>query len=86
VYRAVDGFPIHWRDSAGTIHACEVTDLKSGGRIAWTICGKDVTDNADYVAGRLDEVNCVKCMEWRWEPHQDEGDPAAIWLPDYKPR
>jgi hypothetical protein len=86
VYRAVDGFPVHWRDSFGTIHACEVTEPRPGARIAWTICGKDVTDNAEYVSENLNEVNCVKCTEWRWEPCSANDDPPAIWLPDYKPK
>jgi hypothetical protein len=62
----VEGWPLHWKDSFGTVHACEQTE-SSGTRVAWTICGKDVTDNAVYVAERFDEVTCAKCERYRWE-------------------
>jgi hypothetical protein len=68
VYRAVDGRPLHWKDTFGTIHACEQTE--SGDvKVAWTICGRDLTDSAVYVAESIDHVSCVKCQKDRWEAH-----------------
>ena len=83
-HRAVNGRPIHWKDGSGTVHACEATEADRGLHIAWTICGYDVNDNAQYVADNLEEVTCEKCARWRWEPRPANDEPPAIWLPDYK--
>ncbi|WP_068021065.1 hypothetical protein [Rhodoplanes sp. Z2-YC6860] len=44
------------------------------------------SDFPHYVAENLNEVNCVKCIEWRWEPRSANDDPPDVWLPDYKPK
>jgi hypothetical protein len=82
--RAVDGWPIHWMDHEGIVHACEQLDVR-GGKIAWTLCGSDVADNAAYVESDLMEVTCKTCAMERWKPQQGHDDPPSIWPPDYKP-
>jgi hypothetical protein len=67
-YRAIDGWPIHWRDHIGIIHACEACEIQPGHTLAWTLCRKDVEYNAEYVAADINEVTCSKCAKERWTP------------------
>jgi len=61
VYRAVEGWPIHWRYGSGIVHACEATEIHPGCMLSWTICGKEVHDDATYVSRDLEEVSCPVC-------------------------
>jgi hypothetical protein len=84
VYRAVGGWPIHWRDSFGMVHTCEATEIHPGCMLTWTLCSKDIYDDAAYVSCDLDEVTCPVCAKERWTPRDPNG-PGPAWVPGYKP-
>jgi hypothetical protein len=85
VYRAVEGWPIHWRDSFGVVHACETSEAHDGLMLSWTICGNDVYDNGAYVSRNMDEVTCPACAKERWSQRHPNG-PEPAWIPNYKPQ
>jgi hypothetical protein len=81
-YRAIDGWPIHWRDHHGIIHACEACEVHPGHTLAWTLCRQDVDYNAEHIAADLNEVTCPECAKERWTPRTAVA--PELWGADYK--
>ena len=62
VFREVEGQPIVWRDSHGTVHACEGTELHPGIFVYWTLCEIDVPAGM-VEPGEREGIICAICRE-----------------------
>ncbi len=75
-----DGQRIVWRDSSGTLHACEGAYVHPGVRLLWARCatGKssgrpgslDVPANMAWKQRPEDVIDCPRCLTIDAEPAQ----------------
>jgi hypothetical protein len=62
-FRTIDDHAIIWTDDAGVSHKCEGSYIHEGVRLLWTLCGRDVPENAAYLRQEGETVSCVECTK-----------------------
>jgi hypothetical protein len=67
VFRKIEGRPIVWQDSSGTVHACEGTETHPGIFLYWTLCEIDVPRRAHNLCAASD-VSCATCRSRMLQP------------------